>query len=154
MASASVVTQFIRNFLCVLRSILGLALLKDYVAENSILSQLVAPISSLTSVPIIAFKYNITASQNFSFNLSANHSETTALITVLIAITQFLAIIFNFNSGIQHIRQGYQSLLESRKYRKAASEVLKVDNDDLCSRDETAFVTSGNNQIYNYFELF
>ena len=143
--SASLWTQLVRNFLCVLRSLLGLKVVEEiFVASKPFIRFFFSPISSWIPISDIVFNFNISMSEKLTLSISGNNSQNTHIITALVAFTQFLAVLFNINAGILDILRGFQLLKESSKFKKWFVEVKRLaDNDSSISNDDAALTYSG-----------
>ena len=140
--SAPLWTQLIRNFLCVLRSLLGLKIVEEMFKPLS--GFLFSPMTSLFPITEIVFNYNISLSEKLHINFSGNNSQNTILITALVAFTQFLAVLFNINAGIADIIRGIRLWSNSSKFKKWLLEVKKsTDKDSKLSKDDAALAYSG-----------
>ena len=140
--SASLWTQLIRNFLCVLRSLLGLKSFEEIFKPT--IRFFFTPISSLIPITEIAFNFNISMSKHLQINFSGSNSQNTILITALVSFTQFLAVLFNINAGILDIIRGIQILNISANFKKLMVEVKKLThNDSNLEKDEVALAYTG-----------
>ena len=149
--SAPLWTQFIRNFLCVLRSLLGLKIIEEM--YNPLSRFLFSPLTSLIPITEIVFNYKISMSEKLHITFSGSNSQNTVLITALVAFTQFLAVLYNINGGIVDIIRGTQLWSNSSKFKKWLVEFKsRNDKDSNLSKDDAALAYSGSFNIF-YFDL-
>lgn len=145
--SAPLWTQFIRNFLCVLRSLLGLKIIEEM--YNPLSRFLFSPLASLIPITEIVFNYKISMSEKLHITFSGSNSQNTILITALVAFTQFLAVFYNINGGIVDIIHGIQLWRNSSKFKKWMVEIKsRNDKDSNVSQDDAALAYSGSFKIF------
>ena len=112
--------QFWRNFLCCMKAIIPLLqkFQLSIVAVNQFYDLSVDYLNLLTK-PIVYYNLTVLSRLHSIFgNLTflENVLRKTSLIEYAISITQFAAVIFNFQSGLSNMLSGFKSYQYSHRY--------------------------------------
>jgi len=145
MASSSVWIQFIRNALCVLKSILTLPALNQFPSQlQPQINFLLSKLSELHWLGNIE-RYQQIADQmmkeyNTGIPLDISDLKNSLFISFLIAITQFLAFHFNLMSAFEHlVLVGFNIFTKSRTYNSA----VLASSSAVASKKNCSVIVSG-----------
>lgn len=127
MAGISTWVQFFRNLLCVVRTLLGLSQFANVVGSSTILKIVLSPVG--LAIPEADY-YSKSLSDSFGINVDLCKVSNVIMITFLVALLQFAAVISNTDAAARDMISGLTAYSKSINYAKEVQHITAKDSSD------------------------